>query len=372
MKFTIDREAFVDALFSVGAVVKTKSTLPVLASCLIEAKRSGRLIVHGTNLDVWVRAEVPADVSKPGRAVIDHSRLFRTVKSDAAGPVECKLTPRSGMTIDQSRVHARLCGILPGEFPTEPESFATPLRMRSATLVDLIGKTEFCTARDEVRPSFSCGYLHRVGRHIRMTTTDGHRFAMVTLDPGEGEEYAGFRSALIPQPAMGVLSKLMGGDRMLQLGINGDDLRVESEDLVVVVRLKSAEYVDYEPAFQHPVLVKAIINRDVLVASLKRAAIYAGKDKLVTLTFEDGTTTVFAGGELGDISEPIPCQCKPGELDGVSVHYSHRYLRAVLDVLEGDDAIIEVTGHDAPTYIRDGSRDDMCFIVMPMDPSKES
>ena len=120
MKFKIDREALTDVLFRVQGVCAQKSTLPILASCLVEAHDDGRISVHGTDLDVSISTTTSADVAEAGRVALSAKRFFDTVKSVPAGPVELTTEANHWAVLDASRVHARIAGSHPEEFPQLP------------------------------------------------------------------------------------------------------------------------------------------------------------------------------------------------------------------------------------------------------------
>ena len=74
MRFTIAREKLQEALTSVAPAVPAKTTLPVLANILVEASERG-VRFSGTDLDVAVSVEVPADVEMPGALTLPAKRL---------------------------------------------------------------------------------------------------------------------------------------------------------------------------------------------------------------------------------------------------------------------------------------------------------
>jgi len=65
MKFTISKQAFIDALSQVQHVVTNRTTLPILSNVLIEAQ-GGKLNLTTTDLDVGVQGSVEAAIDKEG------------------------------------------------------------------------------------------------------------------------------------------------------------------------------------------------------------------------------------------------------------------------------------------------------------------
>ena len=74
MEFTIKQSVLKDELGYVNGIVEKKSTIPVLSNILIESVGEGVIRIVGTDLDVTIRCEAPADVRRLGRIVVRRYR----------------------------------------------------------------------------------------------------------------------------------------------------------------------------------------------------------------------------------------------------------------------------------------------------------
>jgi len=86
MKFSIQREVFLQPLSQVVGVVERRQTLPVLANFLLVA-REGRLSVTGTDMEVELISSVDANISQDGEITVPARKLATLTFS--------WLTPRS-------------------------------------------------------------------------------------------------------------------------------------------------------------------------------------------------------------------------------------------------------------------------------------
>ena len=66
MKVTIERAALLRALGHVHRVVERRTTIPILANVLIDA-RDGALMLKATDLDLEITEKAAADVAQAGR-----------------------------------------------------------------------------------------------------------------------------------------------------------------------------------------------------------------------------------------------------------------------------------------------------------------
>ena len=84
----------------------------------------------------------------------------------------------------------------------------------------------------------------------------------------------------------------------------------------------------------------------------------------VRVSFKDKECEIFTqDAEQGEAREVIPIEY---EGSPAQAGYNYRYLLDVLSVLDSDELTMEIIDTLSPTMIRDGDRDEMLFVVMPM------
>lgn len=370
MKFTIDRDAFSDVLFRVQGVCSQKSTLPILASCLVEAHEDGRISVHGTDLDVSISTGTSADVAEPGRVALTAKRLFDTVKSVPPGPLSIETEANHWAVLDADRVHARIAGSHPEEFPQLPTiDEELPVSIPSDSLLQMIERTYFSVSTDEARASFTGAYLSLTDSgSLQMVSTDGHRLSKLEVTP-EGLDPNTVPAALtngiiIPRKGLGELRRIVPKDSTVTFGVKGDDLLITNDATSLAVRLIPGRFPNFAQVIPQKLDHRVTVNRDLLTQALKRASYYTAKTGNTRLSLSKGTIEVYAfDPEAGELNEPIPCEYGG---KGVSAGFNYKYLLDVLGVIEGDEVIIELIDTESPTVIRDPEREEALFIVMPM------
>ncbi len=80
MKFSIQRESFLQPLSQVVGVVERRQTLPVLANFLL-AVRDNELAITGTDMEVELIGSVPADVGEGGDITVPARKLVDIVRA---------------------------------------------------------------------------------------------------------------------------------------------------------------------------------------------------------------------------------------------------------------------------------------------------
>lgn len=369
MKFSIDKDVFCDVLFRVQGVCAQKSTLPILSSCLIEAHNDGRIEIHGTDLDVSVSTSCPAEVEEPGRIALAAKRLFDTVKAAPGGDVVLDTEPNHWAKVHSGRMKARMAGNHPDEFPQLPAFDDTEMvDLATSQLLDMIEKTFFSISTDEARASFTGAFL-RLGENnkLQMVSTDGHRLSKVEVTP-EGLDKkipeSLTRGLIVPRKGLGEIRRIIPAHGVVKLGVKGDDLLLAHDNTRLAIRLIPGRFPNFSQVIPKEAEHKLTVSRDALLAALKRAAFYTAKTGNTRLSLSEGTLEIYAfDPEAGELKEPVPCHY---EGSGVSAGYNYRYLLEVLGVIEGEDLILEVLDTESPTVLRDTAREDVLYIVMPM------
>ena len=74
MKVTITRQNFQKGLSAVAATIPTRTTLPVLSNILVETVPDG-LRVRGTDLDISVSVQTPAEVEREGAITLPAKKI---------------------------------------------------------------------------------------------------------------------------------------------------------------------------------------------------------------------------------------------------------------------------------------------------------
>jgi DNA polymerase-3 subunit beta len=371
MKLTIDRDALVDVLYRVQGVCGQKATLPILTCCLLEAHEDGRLQVHGSDLEISVSTSCPARVEQGGRLALVAKRLFDTVKSLPSGDVSLTAGANHWANLEAGTVHAKLAGLHPEEFPQLPDfSSASVFDIPAKTLLDMVEKIFFSISTDEARASFTGAFATVSGEGaLQMVSTDGHRLSKIEGKLEDEAAAAGAAATLgggviIPRKGLAEWRRVMPAESVLKVQVKGDDMALSHEHTRVTVRLIPGRFPNFSQVVPGQCEHEVRVSRELLNKALKRASNYTAKTGNTRLTVSNGALEIHAfDHEIGDFKETVPCSY---EGTGISAGYNYRYLIEVLNVIEGDELIIQLVNTESPTVLRDPANPEALFIVMPM------
>lgn len=372
MKIRISRQTLTDELYKLQGVVSQRSTLAILSNALLEAK-DDKLTLHATDLDISISTACECEVLTPGRVTLQAKSLFDIVKNLQQDTLELETEENYWAQLRSGSVNCRIVGTHPDDFPQIPNT--QDVRMYpigTQHLLDMIDKTLFSISTDDARANLT-GAFFRVttDNTLLMVSTDGHRLSKIETAPDVFDVNADIPDALtqgiiIPRKGLNELKRTVDAkSNDLSFGIIHNSVVFQYGNSTLTVSLIEGTFPDFTQVLPQESDKKAILHRDTLIQSLRFVSLFASaKTSNVRLSLtEDGMELYASDPDKGEGKKVVPV-----EYDGLPVKagYNYRYLLDVLNVLDGDEVSMEIIDTLSPTLVRDPSRAEMLFVVMPM------
>ncbi len=364
MKFTITREALLRPLQVVSGVVEKRQTLPILANVLVQAVMD-RLVLTGTDLEVELTATAPlqgaetGDVTLPARKFLD---ICRTLPEGAEIAVSVE-GERANIRSGKSRFH--LATLPAAEYPTtESVQGAFRFEVAQGALRELIDRTQFCMANQDVRYYLNGLLLEVDAGRLRTVATDGHRLAVSDLVEQLGVEEQ--RQVIVPRKGVVELGRLLEeSDTPCAVQLTNNHIRVEVGEIVMVSKLIDGRFPDYERVV--PVggdkIVKA--DRSLLRQALVRASILSNeKYRGVRIQLEENRLrATVSNPEQEEAEEEIEVEYGG---DGFEIGFNVAYLLDALNAVKQEEVIITLTDANSSCLIQGSGDESSRYVVMPM------
>lgn len=334
MRFIIARERLQEALTSVASAVPAKTTLPVLSNILVEASERG-LRLSGTDLDVAVSVEVPAEVESPGALTLPAKRLGEIARELPPAPVKVAALGEQRATLECGRTRFKLLGLPRDEYPAfPPVDFSSPWRVKAGTLHELISRTAFAVSTEESRPILN-GVLWQVqADQLRMVATNGHRLALYEV-PADGVSGVG-GDLIVPPRALEQVRRVFPPDEEVEIGRGENHLAFRSPIASVSTRLIEGPYPNYDQVIPRDNDRVAIIDRASLVGALRRMAVVASdQTHRVKLSFSAALLKfTVQTPDVGEGQDEIAIQYAGDPLD---IGFNSSYLLEILRFMPTDE-----------------------------------
>ncbi len=191
MKVTIERAALLRALGHVHRVVERRTTIPILANVLIDA-RDCAVRLKATDLDLEMVETAAAEVGQAGATTLPAHTLYDIVRKLPEGAQVSLDGGESGqLTLRSGRSRFNLSTLPESDFPDVTSGeFSHSFHLAPAELKRLIEKTQFAISNEETRYYLNGIYIHALdvdGRlMLRAVATDGHRLARLEAARARG------------------------------------------------------------------------------------------------------------------------------------------------------------------------------------------
>ena len=365
MRFSLQREVLLKPLAQVVNVVERRQTLPVLANLLVRVQ-DGQLSLTGTDLEVEMVSRVAVDEAQDGETTIPARKLFEIVR---ALPDGSKVTiSQSGdkIGVQAGRSRFSLASLPANDFPSVDEVEATErVSVPEASLKELIERTAFAMAQQDVRYYLN-GLLFDLRESVlRCVATDGHRLALceAALDgSGTGSK----RQIIVPRKGVQELQRLLeGGDRILELELGRNHIRVKRDDVTFTSKLIDGKFPDYEAVIPIGADREVKIDREVLRAALQRASILSNeKYRGVRVEVSPGQLRISAHNpEQEEAQEEVEADTK---VDGLAVGFNVNYLLDALTALRDEHVMLQLRDANSSALVREAGSDKCRHVVMPL------
>src|SRR2546422_1826229 len=225
MELVVRKNELLRELQLFQGIVERKNTIPILANVLLEAK-GDQVRMLATDLEVALRSQCQASVSKGGSLTLPAKKLYEIVKALPETDVRIE-QDKGGVKVAAERFDSRMQTLPREDFPTLPEASSAPTAtLPRAALKEMVAKTQFAITGEDTRYFLNGAQFVLRPDSMSLVATDGHRLALVTAPrDGKGKKGAAEEEnkAILPKKTLGELARLLSegeGDISYERGEN--------------------------------------------------------------------------------------------------------------------------------------------------------
>lgn len=372
VKFRVDRDVFADAVAWAARSLPIRPSAPVLSGLLIEASDEG-LVLSTFDYETSARADLSAEVSDEGSALVSGRLLADICRSLPAKPVEMQLDgPRVSLTCGSARFSLQTMPV--EDYPRLPEMPAATGTVSSTDFAHAVAQAVTAAGRDDMLPVLTGVRIEIDGSTMSLLATDRFRLSHreLTWHPRTPDESA---AALVPAKVLGDTAKSMtsGAEVTIALSSTGTGeglIGFEGTGLGGVrrttTRLLDGEFPKVRSLFPSEHLTVAKVRRDELIETVKRVALVAERNTAVQLKFADNQLVLDAGsGEEAQATEVIEAETTGEDL---TTGFNPQFLLDGLTALDGEYVDLAFTQATKPVVISStdaGEEGSFRYLLMP-------
>ncbi|KGI79168.1 DNA polymerase III subunit beta [Oleiagrimonas soli] len=364
MQFGIQREVLLKPLQQVVGVVERRQTLPVLANLLVQAQ-DGKVAFTGTDLEVEMVANIAVEGASDGEVTIPARKLFDIVRALPDGVHIDLALNGERVALKAGRSRFTLATLPASEFPTIDDiELVERVSLPEAVLKDLMDRTAFAMANQDVRYYLNGMLLDLNEDTLRCVATDGHRLALAetALSSGVGSR----RQIIIPRKGvMELIGLFEAGDGEVELEFGRNHLRVRRGEVTFTSKLIDGRFPDYEAVIPIGADKEVHLQRDALRAALQRAAILSNeKYRGVKLEVSPNKLRIIAHNpEQEEAVEELEAETG---VDDLAVGFNVGYLMDALGALAGDKVQVNLRDAQSSCLLQSSEDDRIRHVIMPL------
>lgn len=367
MEFKINRNTFLDGIQKTLGIVEKKTTIPILNNVLLSAE-DNKLKITATDREISLISDYGAEIAEKGEITLSAKKIYEMVR-EIQGDVIHFTKNNNVVKISCQRAVYKIPGLPADDFPgVADDQDINFYNIQGITLKDLIGKTAFAMATDEMRKNLN-GVLLEAGtegesKFFKMVATDGHRLALAKGGITDfGEEMA--KGVIIPRKGLMEIRKIIDENEKVGIGLHKNMLVLKTENTVLKVSLVDADYPDYKRVIPSEKGIGVILEKEPFLHALRRMNVvsserYSG----VILSFSSGKIVLNSTNlDVGEATEEMDISYSG---DDINVGFNVNYLIDAISAMDGENILFEVGAGLKPSVIKSAENDNSLCIVMPL------
>ncbi|MFT7203704.1 MAG: DNA polymerase-3 subunit beta, partial [Algoriphagus sp.] len=227
--------------------------------------------------------------------------------------------------------------------------------------------TIFATSSDELRPAMTGVYINLSATNTTFVATDGHRLVRYRrVDIASGEP----TSLIIPRKALNLLKSTLPSENVpVTVEFNQSNAYFKFNNIKMICRLIDERFPDYENVIPTENPNRMNIDRQELLSSLRRIAIYANKTTHQVRLKLTGSELMISAEDLdfsNEANERLSCD-HDGE--DIEIGFNAKFLVEMLNNLSCKEVSLRFSAPNRAGLIipvEQDENEDILMLVMPV------
>ncbi len=372
MKFTINRNLFLDKITVAQKAMASRSNMPALTGILMSCNDKNELIMTTSNGETAIRVVVknPAlTIEEVGICLVPGRIFGDLIKKLAGDDVEIELKEDNILRIQSGNSDVTL-NLLDVEDYPEPnfEANPDPVIIKSSLLKEIVKQTTFASSLIDSKPILTGVNLKVDENKILAVSTDSFRLSKRTalLD----ESFFGM-NIIIPARNFNEIAKTIESDNVpVAISIVSNKILFKFDDVMFQTRLLDGTYPNTDRLIPTNFSVVLKFDKQDLISAIDRVSTLSSNQNATTVVKmvvnEDGTATLTSNSpELGTIKDSI----KPLEFKAekeFTIYFSASYFLDALRAFYSEQVTVKFTQPIEPFILEAENDEGLVELVLPM------
>jgi DNA polymerase-3 subunit beta len=296
MKFIVSSTTLLQALQSLGKVIASKNTLPILDSFLFELAAE-KLIITASDSETVLTSSIEVSLAEgAGQFAIEAKRLLDPLKELPEQPLTVEIDDETfTAVVNYENGKFSLQGLSGDAYPQhKPVSeTAIAVTLDSTVLLSGVSRTLFAAGEDELRPVMNGVFFDIKPESLTFVASDGRKLVRIRNFAIKSQQDASF---ILPKKPANLLKGMLARNSEITLVFDENNAYFKAETFEMVCRLIEGRYPNYEAVIpkENPNIVT--IDRQSFLNAVKRVSVFssAGANKTIRLDITDDNIKLSA------------------------------------------------------------------------------
>ena len=370
MKFVVSSSLLLSHLQTVGRVIVSKPSVPILDCFLFELKENKLTITAADNETRMITSIEVGEVEGEGNFAIPSKNLLESLKELPEQPVTFDINDDTlEMFIYYENGKYNFVAQNGDEYPqSKPLSDdASTIELPAADLLAGISRTIFASGEDELRPVMNGVFFDINPEDLIFVASDGHKLVRFKNLSISGNEKAAF---ILPKKPANLLKTILPRETgKATIGFDANNAYITMEHFIVVCRLIEGRYPNYNGVIPQDNPYRVTIDRLSLLNALKRVTVFSNAgSSLIKLSISSNSILISAQDIDFSTSADETVACA---YDGaaMSIGFKGTYFIEILSNIPSEEVILELADPSRAGLIlpsENEENEELLMLLMPM------
>lgn len=369
MNFVISSTTLLKHLKSIGGVLNSSNTIPIL-DCFLFEIRNGELTISASDMETTITTALKVEASQGGSIAIPAKTLLEALSNLPEQPVSFIIDGKKhSAKLKTETGDYTLTGHNGEEYPKMPKlDSQTSIVVKSDVLASAINKTIFATGNDDLRPVMSGVFCQFNEANTIFVATDAHKLVRYTRNDAKAGTSTSF---IMPKKPLNVLKTLLTGvDDAVKVEFNKTNALFSFGNINLVCRLIDGKYPNYEAVIPKQNPNKLTIDRSAFLGAIKRVSVFANKATHQVRLKMVGSQLTISAEDLdfaNEGHETLTCSYVGEDME---IGFNSKFIVEMISNLESDEIVIEMSAPNRAGIIVPAQKanpgEDILMLVMPV------
>lgn len=351
-----------EAVLKVIKACASRTTAPIMECIKLDAKND-TVTLTATDGEIAIQKKIKAEVCEEG-AICVPGKFFCDFIKKLEGVQITLFAERNRMDIIYADSQTSMQILSAADFPNvDVDVNDNSVVLKTAELKKLISAASFCCATDDSRPILKGCQIVIKGEDICVTALDGFRLATAN---GKVSSSTGDLEIICPARTLNEIEKMLpSDDGETELKIKKGVLLICVDDTVLTSSLYNGDFIKKENIIPKSYLTTVTVSRDLLKASIERAAILVRGDRnsLIIMDVGQNKVEISSNSEIGNVKEPVKAEVEGKDL---KIAMNSKFISDAINAIEEDELVLSFNNSVQPFICENKQNKDVLYLILPV------